>query len=199
MSELASPGTLLLVSASATKSEHRLRLQLHKQESKDTQSDSSIGNFLRLAAQTPSEHDVLRPTPTGLGPRIANVLMIGVTTMGREDLKQLIGSFIEAFNRGDWTFYDEILTDDVVFVEHGTARTANGKRRTVATLRGYKLNTSGLEGVPVTWVVDEIDGMVAIELAWRRADREDDFRTPGTMFFTVRAASRPTCTRWPSI
>ena len=105
----------------------------------------------------------------------------------REDLQQLAISFLDAFNEADWSRYQEIIARDATYYD-GTERTANNRRRSVAILRQYKTNTPGLECTPSRWAVDEVNGTVAVEIAWRSTDTSDELTIPGTFFLRWRAA-----------
>jgi hypothetical protein len=106
--------------------------------------------------------------------------------MAREDLQQVISYFLEAFNGADWPRYREIVADDARYQQWGGERLADDRTGGLVILRRYKVGVPGLEIQPITWVVDEVNSTVAVEVIWQRTDTDDQRMVSGTFFFKVQ-------------
>jgi len=77
-----------------------------------------------------------------------------------ECAKQLL----HAFNESDWDTFANLVTEDHVYVEHGTQRTIEGREALLEALLGWKAAMPDAVGKPHAFYVS--GASVAIELTW---------------------------------
>jgi steroid delta-isomerase-like uncharacterized protein len=55
-----------------------------------------------------------------------------------EQMKEIVGKHLKAFCSGDWNTYKQLLTEDCVFEEEPTSRSAEGPDEVVKLIEGWK-------------------------------------------------------------
>jgi steroid delta-isomerase-like uncharacterized protein len=71
---------------------------------------------------------------------------------------------LHAFNKSDWDTFGALISDDHVYVEHGTQRTIEGRDALLEALAGWKTAMPDVVGTPSAYL--QGGSSVAMELVW---------------------------------